>query len=235
MRLDQYLFDSHKAQSRQKAQELIALGCVYVDGKQIFKNSFRIDEDCVVEITTERKQWVARSGEKLWGFLLMQDIKVDGKEVLDIGSSTGGFSEVLLERGAQKIVCVDVGSDQLHPKLRNHPKITVFENQDIRTFDHHPFELIVCDVSFISLDLILKKIYELALGECILLFKPQFELGRLAKRNKKGVILNQKEVLERIEEFVGFAQKLGFELKAIQKSHLRGKCGNEEYFIYLSK
>lgn len=229
------MFDQGLTQSRQKAQELIAQGIVWVDGKNITKNSYMLEKDCEVEIRECKKQWVARSGEKLWGFLQSNQIEIEGKTALDVGSSTGGFSEVLLDLGIESVVCVDVGSNQLHPKIREDKRVVVFENQDIRTFSHKPFGLVVCDVSFISLELILKKLYELSLKECILLFKPQFEVGKEAKRNKKGVIAEEKKILERLREFLEFAQNIGFDPKKVEKSQLKGKCGNEEYFIYLHK
>lgn len=234
MRLDCYLFEQGMAQSRQKAKELIGSGAVWVEGKQVFKPSCEITSQ-EVRVETQEKQWVARSGEKLYSFVRSYGIEIKGKEVLDVGSSTGGFSEVLLHFGVKSVVCVDVGSNQLHPKIREDERVSVFENQDIRTFSHQPFELVVCDVSFISLDLIIEKISELTQKECILLFKPQFEVGKKAKRNKRGVIIENQKVQERLEEFLERVQELGMVIKGVQKSSLKGKCGNEEYFIYLHK
>lgn len=234
MRLDCYLFESGLAQSRQKAQELIESQAVFVDGELVRKNSFEVS--CVSRISLrEQKQWVARSGEKLYRFLSSHGICVENKEVLDIGSSTGGFSEVLLHLGAKKITCVDVGSNQLHQKLREDSRINFFENQDIRTFEHDPFELVVCDVSFISLSLLIEKIYELSDRECILLFKPQFEVGRGVRRNKKGVIIQKQSIQQALEDFLSLSRQVGFELKICEMSAIKGKNGNEEYFIYLSK
>ncbi|MCE3046746.1 23S rRNA (cytidine-2'-O)-methyltransferase TlyA [Helicobacter kayseriensis] len=234
MRLDRYLYEKKIAQSRQKAQELIASGRVWIEGKQILKSSFDVGMEACIELRDGR-QWVARSGDKLWGFLQSQQINVEGKCALDIGSSTGGFSEVLLNLGIASVVCVDVGSHQLHPTIRANPRVTIFENQDIRDFVHQPFDLVVCDVSFISLDLILHKVYELTHKECILLFKPQYEVGKMAKRNKRGVIVDQEHIKTRLDEFLNFAHKIGFAIECVQKSVLKGKNGNEEYFIYLSK
>lgn len=235
MRLDVYLFQNALAQSRQKAQELITSKCVYVNDKQCLKSSYEVmDSDCV-EVRSEGTQWVSRAGEKLWGFLSQNPIKIENQKILDIGSSTGGFSEVLLSLGAKEIVCIDVGDNQLHPKLKNHPKITFFENTDIREFESEGFELIVCDVSFISLRLIIQKIYELCKAEAILLFKPQFEVGKNVKRNKKGVILDLKEVQRALSEFEELLKNMGFKICAIEKSVLKGKNGNEEFFIYIQK
>lgn len=235
MRLDVYLYTNTFTQSRQKAQELIASKCVYVNGKQCSKSSYEVLEGDCVEVRSESKQWVSRAGEKLWGFLSQNPVAIEGRKVLDIGSSTGGFSEVLLSLGAREIVCVDVGDNQLHPKLRDYPKITFFENTDIREFESEGFELIVCDVSFISLRLIIQKIYELSLGEVILLFKPQFEVGKNVKRNKKGVILDEREVQRGLDEFVELLKNMGFEVCEVAKSVLKGKNGNEEFFIHIQK
>lgn len=235
MRLDVYLYTNALTQSRQKAQELIASKCVYVNGKQCSKSSYEVLESDCIEVRSESKQWVSRAGEKLWGFLSQNPVAIEGRKILDIGSSTGGFSEVLLSLGAREIVCVDVGDNQLHPKLRDHPKITFFENTDIREFESEGFELIVCDVSFISLRLIIQKIYELSLGEVILLFKPQFEVGKNVKRNKKGVILDEREVQRALDEFVELLKNMGFEVREVAKSVLKGKNGNEEFFIHIQK
>lgn len=235
MRLDVYLYTNALTQSRQKAQELIASKCVYVNGKQCSKSSYEVLEDDCIEVRSESKQWVSRAGEKLWGFLSQNPVAIEGRKILDIGSSTGGFSEVLLSLGAREIVCVDVGDNQLHPKLRDHPKIIFFENTDIREFESEGFELIVCDVSFISLRLIIQKIYELSLGEVILLFKPQFEVGKNVKRNKKGVILNEREVQRALDEFVELLKNMGFRVREVAKSVLKGKNGNEEFFIHIQK
>ena len=232
--MDCYLFEKGLAQSRQKAQAMISSGFVWVNHAVIDKNSFEVSENFQIEIKNHR-QWVARSGEKLYGFVKDCGIEIEGKEALDVGSSTGGFSEVLLESGVKSVVCVDVGTNQLHPKIYNDKRVRVFENQDIRSFVHPPFDLVVCDVSFISLGLIIQKIYELTSKECILLFKPQFEVGRGVRRNKRGVIMDSKKVEERLEEFLKQLNILGFEIKNVQKSLLKGKCGNEEFFIYLCK
>lgn len=235
MRLDVYLYTNALTQSRQKAQELIASKCVYVNGKQCSKSSYEVLEGDCVEVRSESRQWVSRAGEKLWGFLSQNPVAIEGRKILDIGSSTGGFSEVLLSLGAREIVCVDVGDNQLHPKLRDHPKITFFENTDIREFESEGFELIVCDVSFISLRLIIQKIYELSLGEVILLFKPQFEVGKNVKRNKKGVILDEREVQRALDEFVELLKNMDFRVREVAKSVLKGKNGNEEFFIHIQK
>lgn len=234
MRLDVYLYENALAQSRQKAQELIKSGKVYLNKKQCTKSSYEVLQSDEVEVQ-EFYQWVSRAGEKLEGFLSQSKIEIAGKRVLDIGSSTGGFTEVLLHCGAKEVVCVDVGDNQLHPKLRFHPQIHFFENTDIREFESEGFELIVCDVSFISLRLIVPKIYELCQKEAILLFKPQFEVGRDVKRNKRGVIQDHKHSFQALQEFLVFLENMGFGVCQTQKSVLKGKNGNEEFFVHIQK
>lgn len=235
MRLDLYLSQNALAQSRQKAQELIKSGNVLVNEKVCTKSSYEVQENDSIQVIKESSQWVSRAGDKLEGFLPSLSLEFRDKRVLDIGSSTGGFSEVLLSFGVGEIVCVDVGDNQLHPKLRNHPKIIFFENTDIREFESEGFELIVCDVSFISLRLIISKIYELARGDVILLFKPQFEVGRSAKRNKKGVIMDTQEVQKALQDFLELLANMGFVVCKWEKSILKGKSGNEEFFIHIQK
>ena len=128
------------------------------------------------------------------------NLNFDKKLVLDIGSSTGGFTQVALEKGALKVVSVDVGNNQLHFSLRDNPKIELFENTDIREFSYPvKFDVIVSDVSFISLLKIIDKIDKLAKNEIILLFKPQFEVGKEVKRDKKGVVKDEKAIKKAIE------------------------------------
>ncbi|WP_300643572.1 TlyA family RNA methyltransferase [uncultured Helicobacter sp.] len=234
MRLDVYLCKHSLAPSRAKAQEMIASSLILLNHQVCTKNSYEVQETDLVQVC-EQKIWVSRAGGKLEGFLQDVEVQIEGKRVLDIGSSTGGFSEVLLERGASEIVCVDVGSNQLHPSLRHHPKIAFFENTDIREFRDEGFELVVCDVSFISLRLIFQSIFTLTLKDCILLFKPQFEVGREAKRDKKGVIKDLKVIEDSLRDFVAWIEGFGAKILEVKKSKIKGKCGNEEYFIYWKK
>lgn len=234
MRLDVYLHKHALALSRAKAQEMIARSLVLVNQQICTKNSYDVLESDIVEIK-EEKIWVSRAGGKLDGFLQEVQIQIKNKRILDIGSSTGGFTEVLLEHGAREIVCVDVGSNQLHPSLRHDHRIVFYENTDIREFRSEGFDLVVCDVSFISLKLIFKSIFSLVLKDCILLFKPQFEVGKEVKRDKKGVIKNQKAIQESLDHFVLWIERSGADVIDVKKSKIKGKCGNEEYFIYWKK
>ncbi|PAF48401.1 TlyA family rRNA (cytidine-2'-O)-methyltransferase [Helicobacter sp. 12S02634-8] len=236
MRLDQYLLEKGYCKSRQKAKELITQARVYVGGKIICKPAFWIPPEGTEEVVVDVKRvFPSRAGEKLWAFLETSKLEVRGKSVLDVGSSTGGFAQALLYRGARAVTCVDVGSHQLDTALREDPRIRLFEQCDIREFQtQESFDLLVCDVSFISLSKILD--FLIPLSACfILLFKPQFEVGLCAKRSKKGVVLDAEAIKKRCLEFEAEIEAKGLQLKNMQKSSLKGKAGNEEFFFYIEK
>lgn len=234
MRLDQYLVEACGIFSRNKAQELIKAGKVTVGTKVIKKPAFQVEDETVT--VEEGDHYVSRAAWKLRGFLNECELDISGMEALDIGASTGGFTQVLLENGAEHVYAVDVGSDQLHPTLRTDGKVTSIENTDIRDYDpERRFELVVSDVSFISLMHILDTVDTLASRYIILLFKPQFEVGRDAKRDKKGVVTDQKAVDKAMIRFEDAATLLGWELKLKSPSVLSGKEGNIEYCYYFEK
>ena len=235
MRLDQYLTQNFKIQSRNKAQEIIKSKKVKVDGKTILKPSFIVEENSKIQLL-EEDFYVSRAAYKLKYFL--DDIKLDIKNLtaLDIGSSTGGFTQILLEKGIKKVVCVDVGSNQLHQTIKDNQKIEFFENQDIRTFNSQTlFNIITCDVSFISILNILNDINRLANDKIIILFKPQFEVGTNVKRDKKGVVKDKKAILNSRIKFLDACKLLNWKLNCSQASKLEGKDGNEEELFYFSK
>jgi 23S rRNA (cytidine1920-2'-O)/16S rRNA (cytidine1409-2'-O)-methyltransferase len=235
MRLDQYLVTNEYTFSRNKAQEIIKSGYVKINDKIIKKPSFKIYENDKVEVV-QNDGYVSRAAYKLKNYLEKYNITFENKCVLDIGSSTGGFTQVALESGAKKAVSVDVGSNQLHKTLRNNPKIELFENTDIRNFAYNEkFDVIVSDVSFISLLKIIGKINELAKNEIILLFKPQFEVGKDVKRDKKGVVTDIKAVKSAMDNFENECKKLGWELIRKEESSIKGKEGNTEFIYHFRK
>jgi 23S rRNA (cytidine1920-2'-O)/16S rRNA (cytidine1409-2'-O)-methyltransferase len=189
MRLDLYLTKTFNIQSRNKACELIKSEKVKIDGSIISKPSFNVEENHKVEIL-EEDFYVSRAAYKLKYFLQeLKYIELKNKNSLDIGSSTGGFTQILLENDVKKVTCVDVGSNQLHQRIKHNPKIEFFENTDIRVFKSDDiFEIVTCDVSFISILHIIEDINRLASKDIIILFKPQFEVGTNVKRDKKGVV-----------------------------------------------
>lgn len=227
--------------SRTKAQEAIASGCVKINGEVTYKNATILNIDDKVDIETQ-DLLLGRGGYKLRGFI--EELNAQGyfannhllnKRILDIGSSTGGFTQVLLESGAREIICVDVGKNQLHKSLRQNERIKVFEECDVRNFeDKIGFDVIVCDVSFISLYKLIDTFKRLNAKDYIWLFKPQFEVGKEAKRNKKGVLKNKDIANKALDMFCQYVQN-DFRILHIKQSLLKGKEGNEEFFIYATR
>ena len=236
MRLDIYLVEKGLSQSRNKAQELIKAKKVKVNGKVITKPSFLIeDKNEKVEVDLS-ESYVSRASLKLKNFLNEVDINIKDKICLDIGSSTGGFVEILLEFGAKEVTAVDVGKEQLHPKLKSDKRIKIFEETDIRDFNpSHKFDIITCDISFISLSYILQSIDKLANDKIILLFKPQFEVGINAKRDKSGVVKDEEAIKKATNEFLKEAKKYNWKLIERSLSKLKGKSGNVEEFFFFEK
>ena len=235
MRLDQYLTQNFNIQSRNKASEIIKSNKVKIDGKTVSKPSYLVDDTSSIELL-EEDFYVSRAAYKLKYFLDEISLDLKNQNALDIGSSTGGFTQILLEKNIKKVTCVDVGSNQLHQKIKENKRIVFFENQDIRTFeteDH--FDIITCDVSFISILNILNDINRLSKDKIIILFKPQFEVGTNIKRDKKGVVKDKKAILKARTKFLLECKLLEWELKYNSISKLEGKDGNEEELFYFNK
>ena len=236
MRLDKYLVEEGYFESRNRAHDAIKAGQVTVDGKKP-KASAKIDENSLVEVADE-KFYVSRAARKLENFLVQYPMDLSDKKALDIGSSTGGFAQILLENGVRSLDCVDVGSAQLHISLRKNEKLSLHEKTDIRDFQSdEAFELITCDVSFISILQIVNDIDRLAKTgtDIVILYKPQFEVGKDVKRDSKGVVQDVDAIARRKEEFEAEAAKLGWELKHQALSEVAGKEGNQEYLFHFIK
>jgi len=231
MRLDEYLFEKGYVTSRNKAKELIKNKKIKVNGKTVTKPSLKVDNP---DIEIMQKVYVSRAAWKLKNYLDKYNISFENKSVIDVGSSTGGFSEVALEKGAKKVVCVDVGNNQLHSKIRQNPKVEVYENTDIRDFEYDSkFDILVSDVSFISLLKIFDKLSSLS-DEMILLFKPQFEVGKDVKRDKRGVVIDKEAIDKARENFENYISKK-FEILRSEESSIKGKEGNIEYIYHLRR
>jgi 23S rRNA (cytidine1920-2'-O)/16S rRNA (cytidine1409-2'-O)-methyltransferase len=188
----------------------------------------------VVEVA-DSKFYVSRAARKLESFLAEYPMELKGKRALDIGSSTGGFAQIVLENEVASLDCVDVGSDQLHISLRDNEKIALYEKTDIRDFhSEKTFELITCDVSFISILQIIRDIDRLAQhgADIIILYKPQFEVGKDAKRDSRGVVQDMDAIARRKEAFEAEAETLGWDLKHQAESKVSGKEGNREYLYH---
>ena len=217
--------------ARNRAVELIKSGSVLYDGTIVKKPSLKIVDLEKLEIVA-KTIYVSRAAGKLKSFLDNHSFSVNNKDCLDIGSSTGGFTQVLLEYGAKSVTCVDTGKEQLHQTLRGDSKVELYEETDIRSFESDKrFDLVTCDVSFISLKKIIKDIDRLGKKDIILLFKPQFEVGKDAKRDRRGVVTDTKIIEESKENFLQMCIDLGWNLESIEQSSVIGKEGNIE-FIY---
>ncbi|NKQ41548.1 MAG: TlyA family RNA methyltransferase [Sulfurovum sp.] len=235
MRLDRYLVANGYFESRNRAAEAISSGSVLIDDKTA-KPSQQVTANSKIEIKDE-KFYVSRAAKKLEQFLKSYPLDLMNKQALDIGSSTGGFAQIVLESGAVSLDCVDVGSDQLHHSLRKHPAITLHEKTDIRDFKADKrFNLITCDVSFVSILHIVDSINRLKDNKCdiVILYKPQFEVGREIKRDSRGVVLNQDVIKQNMDGFVLSCTELGWQLKYHALSEISGKEGNQEYIYHFT-
>ena len=227
--------------SRTKAQEAIKQGYVSVNGKVVYKNAMLLESTDTIYINTQGLL-LGRAGYKLRSFIedlekkhIWKSDHLKDKRACDIGSSTGGFAQVLLEHNVREVVCVDVGKNQLHTHLRNDARVRVFEECDVRdSNDEKGFDVLVCDVSFISLYKLIESFKRIASVDYIWLFKPQFEVGKHIKRDKRGVIKDKNVGKKALEQFCA---DVGGDFSIIHtaQSSLTGKEGNVEFFIYAKK
>lgn len=221
MRLDTWLTQLGHFQSRQKAQIAIKAGLVLVDGEVVTKPSFVISSSHKVELTGKGLKYVSRGGLKLEKAIKHFGLNFSNKRVLDAGASAGGFTDCALQHGAHKVYAVDIGSDQLDNSLRNNPKVICYENTDIRqltltTLDNQQVDIVVADLSFISLTHILPHLHPLMHpnGFLIALIKPQFELEQ-RKKLKRGIVTDQNQREGAINRVVESASKYSFFLKGL--------------------
>ena len=239
MRLDVLLVERGLLDSRQKAQANIMAGLVFVNGQRVDKPGTAVAEDAPVEVRGHALPYVSRGGLKLEKAMRTFPITLAGRTCADIGASTGGFTDCMLQNGAAKVYAVDVGYGQLDWKLRSDPRVVCLERTNARYLDRQqiPDELDFAsiDVSFISLKLIFPALYGLLRqgGEIACLIKPQFEAGR-EKVGKKGVVRDPKVHLEVLEQFLVHAANAGFGVKDITFSPIKGPEGNIEYLGYLT-
>ena len=223
MRLDKYLVEEGYFESRNHANDAIKAGQVLVDGKKA-KASAKVDENTLVEVE-DTKFYVSRAARKLENFLAEHPMDFQGKKALDIGSSTGGFAQIVLENAVASLSCVDVGKDQLHVSLRNNDKLSLYEETDIREFQSDDALLLIEDIDRLSQN-----------GtDIVILYKPQFEVGKDVKRDSRGVVQDLDAIARRKEEFEAKAVKLGWELHYQAFSQVQGKEGNQEYLYHFRK
>ncbi len=239
-RLDVLLVKRNLVASREKAKAVIMSGNVFVDGQREDKAGTTFSDEVQIEIKGHTLPYVSRGGLKLEKALANFDVSVEGKVCTDVGSSTGGFTDCMLQNGAVKVFAIDVGRGQLDWKLRQDPRVVCMEKTNIRYVTPEdigePIAFSSIDVSFISLTKVLEPIrnYLTADGEIVALIKPQFEAGR-EKVGKKGVVREKSTHREVIEKVAEYAQGIGFEIKNIDFSPIRGPEGNIEYLIHLKK
>ena len=239
-RLDTELVNRKIARSRELAKKYIKDGLVFVNGKNICKPSFNISDSNIVEYTGENEKYVGRGGLKLEYAIDKFNINVKDKICLDIGASTGGFTDCLLQNEAKLIYAVDVGSDQLDLNLRKNVRVLNIEKTDIRDFKKlYPnisFDFICTDVSFISLKKITEYTVELLKenGEIVFLIKPQFEVG-IENIGKRGVVKDKKVHIKLLYDLINYFNMLGLDIIYLEPSPIKGGSGNTEYLIYMKK
>ena len=223
IRLDQLVFDLGLAESRERAKTTVMAGLVYVNGQKSDKPGTQVSPDAKIEVRGDALPYVSRGGLKLDKSLRVFPISLTGRVCADIGASTGGFTDVMLQNGASKVYAVDVGYGQLAWKLRSDPRVICMERTNIRYLTPpelgEPVAFATADLSFISLRLVLGPVYDLLDdgADMICLVKPQFEAGR-EKVGKKGVVRDSEVHREVLEEFIGYSSRAGFGLRGLDYS-----------------
>ncbi len=239
-RLDLVLVARGLAESRSQAQRLIMAGQVRVNGQVALKPGQTVPADADVTVA-QPPRFVSRGGEKLAAALDAFPIAVAGRVCADVGASTGGFTDCLLQRGAARVYALDVGKGQLHWKLRNDPRVVVMEETNARHVERlpQPVTLVTIDASFISLRVLLPVVrgwfpQTPATGEVVALVKPQFEAGRREAARGKGVIRDPAVHRRVLHEVLGFAQAQGYAARGLIPSPVRGPKGNVEFLAWLA-
>ncbi len=239
-RLDVLLVNRGLASSREKAKTIIMSGDVFVNGQREDKAGSTFDDKCDIEVRGNKLRYVSRGGLKLEKAVNEFGLSFDGMTCMDIGASTGGFTDCMLQNGAKKVYSIDVGHGQLDWKIRNDERVICMEKTNFRYIKPEDIgeqiDFASCDVSFISLTKILLAARALLKdeGRMVLLIKPQFEAGR-EKVGKKGVVRDEAVHVEVIEKIVRFADICGFDILRLDYSPIKGPEGNIEYLIYLRK
>ncbi len=238
-RLDQFIVMKGLQESRERAKRAILSGQVFVNGKVVETPAAKINGDEEITFGENVLKYVSRGALKLAKAKDVFNVDFHDRVVLDIGSSTGGFTEVSLENGAKKVIALDVGTNILHQRLRGNEKVIVMENTDFRFVEAEKIQeanLIVTDVSFISLKMIFPKIIEV-FGkniEIVALFKPQFECGETLAKKFNGVIRNSKIHKELLNIFVDYINNFGLNICGFDYSPITGKEGNIEYLFHIN-
>lgn len=240
MRLDVFLCENGYATSRTEAKKLILSGAVTVSGKVALKPALEVSNDAVVTVDRSLQKYVSRGGIKLEAALVGFKVDPAGRLALDVGASSGGFTDCLLQNGAKHVIAVDSGTMQLVSSLREDKRVTSIENFNARYMKPSDLEyapsLAVMDVSFISATYIMKPIYDCLSNEAdfICLIKPQFEVGR-ANIGKGGIVKSEKARIDAVNKVINYALEVGFEYVAYVISPIEGGDGNTEYLAHFKK
>jgi len=234
-RLDVALVERGLVETRTKAQLLIMARRVLVNGQHVDKSGAAVADDDELAIEALEHPWVGRGGMKLAHALREFGISVEGKTCADVGASTGGFTDVMLKNGARKVYAIDVGYGQLDVSLRNDPRVVNREKVNARHLEASDFddriEFVSIDVSFISLKLILPAVAKFLDGELVALIKPQFEVGK-RDVGKGGIVRDDVKRREAVDSVVAFAREIGFDVKGVIESPVKGAEGNVEFLMY---
>jgi 23S rRNA (cytidine1920-2'-O)/16S rRNA (cytidine1409-2'-O)-methyltransferase len=234
-RLDVAVVERGLVDTRSKAQSLIMARRVLVNGQFVDKAGANVTEEDEIAIAELEHPWVGRGGMKLAHAIKEFAINVDGKTCADIGASTGGFTDVMLKHGAVKVYAIDVGYGQLDVSLRNDPRVINREKVNARFLGaddfEEPIEFVSIDVSFIPLKLILPAVATFLKGEMVALIKPQFEVGK-HEVGKGGIVRDEAKRQSAIEGVVAVARELGFDVKGVIESPVKGAEGNVEFLMY---
>ncbi len=239
-RLDKLVVEKGLADSREKARRLILAGEVLVDETPVDKPGFLVRLDAAIRFRRPRKSFVGRGGEKLRGALDSFSLDPKGLSVLDVGASTGGFTDCLLQRGAASVTALDVGKGQLDWKLVSDPRVRAIEGVNARYLDPRdfpePFDLATVDLSFISLTKVLPAVVPLLKpeGAILMLVKPQFELSP-SDIEKGGLVRDEKKHQKAVESVSAAAEALGFRVAGVVPAVIRGASGNQEYFLLVRR
>ncbi len=240
LRLDLALVERGLADSRTKAQALIMAGLVYRGEQKLDKAGLEIAEDVEITVRGKEHPWVSRGGMKLAKALAEFSIDVTGAVAMDVGASTGGFTDVLLTNGAAKVYAVDVGHGQLDVKLRNDPRVVVMEETNARHLTAEmaePLDVVVCDASFISLKKVLPAALKLARpnAQLVTLIKPQFEVGKAEVSRGKGVIRDAALHAQVCDDIRAWIMGEGWQVQGIAESPITGPKGNKEFLLYATR
>ncbi|MCY4193101.1 MAG: TlyA family RNA methyltransferase [bacterium] len=240
-RLDAELVRRGLAVSRDRAREAVVGGRVTVNGAVAQKAARLVLAGDALEVAGPPARYVSRGGEKLEGALTAFGLDVAGLRCCDVGASTGGFTDCLLQQGAAAVVAVDVGRAQMHERLGGDPRVTSYERTDIRAVDPTgiggPFELVAADVSFISLTSVMARLAELAVpgAPVVVLVKPQFEVGRPQASRGRGVIRDPRQWQGALDRVLDAAARAGLAPQSAAPSALKGARGNVEFFLHLER